>query len=79
MCTTYIARYPYECDWVTLLYNRKLTERCKPTTMEKIKIIFKKPYVFLCPTYLSIFLFHVLAIKNFSGLGVPIVMQRKQI
>ena len=29
------------CDWVTLLYSRKLTEHCKPTVMEKIKIIFK--------------------------------------
>ena len=30
------------CDWVTLLYSRKLTEHCKPTIMEKIKIINKK-------------------------------------
>ena len=30
------------CDWVTLLYSRKLTEPCKPTIMEKIKIIKKK-------------------------------------
>ena len=29
------------CDWVTLLYNRKLPEHCKPTTMGK-KIIKKK-------------------------------------
>ena len=29
-------------DWVTLLYNRKLTEHCKPTIMAKIKIILKK-------------------------------------
>ena len=29
------------CDCVTLLYNRKLTEHCKPTIMEKIKIIKK--------------------------------------
>ena len=28
-------------DWVSLLYSRKLTERCKPTVMEKIKIILK--------------------------------------
>ena len=27
------------CDWVTLLYNRKLTEHPKPAIMEKIKII----------------------------------------
>ena len=30
------------CDWVTLLYSRKLTEHCKPTIMEKIKIQKKK-------------------------------------
>ena len=31
------------CDWVTLLYSRKLTEHCKPGMMEKrIKIIKKK-------------------------------------
>ena len=26
-------------NWVTMLYSRKLTEHCKPATMEKIKII----------------------------------------
>ena len=30
------------CDWVTLLYSRKLTEHCKLAMMEKIKIIKKK-------------------------------------
>ena len=30
------------CDWVTLLYNRKLTEHCIPAMMEKIKTILKK-------------------------------------
>ena len=30
------------CDWVTLLYCRKLTDYCKPAIMEKIKIIKKK-------------------------------------
>lgn len=29
------------CDWVTLLFSRKLTEHCKPTIKEKIKIIKK--------------------------------------
>ena len=29
------------CEWVTLLYSRKLTEHCKPTVIEKIKIIKK--------------------------------------
>ena len=30
------------CDWVTVLYRRKLTEHCKPTIMEKTKIIINK-------------------------------------
>ena len=38
--------YVYICDWVTLLYSRKLTEHCKPAIMEKIKIIFKKLKLF---------------------------------
>ena len=25
------------CDWVTMLYSRKLTEHCKPAIMEKSK------------------------------------------
>ena len=29
------------CDWAILLYSRKMTEHCKPTIMEKIKIIKK--------------------------------------
>jgi len=29
------------CDWVTLLYSRKLAEHCKPAIIEKIKIIKK--------------------------------------
>ena len=31
-----------ETDWVTLLYSRKFTGHCKPTVMEKIKIIKNK-------------------------------------
>ena len=27
------------CNWVTMLYGRKLTEHCKPSIMEKVKII----------------------------------------
>ena len=27
------------CDWVALLYSRKLIEHCRPAIMEKIKII----------------------------------------
>ena len=33
--------YTCMCNWVTLLYRRKLTEHCKPAIMEKIKIIIK--------------------------------------
>ena len=33
--------YIHMCGWVTLLYSRKLTEYCKPTLMEKMKIIKK--------------------------------------
>ena len=29
------------CDWVSLLYSRKLADHCKPAIMEKIKIIQK--------------------------------------
>ena len=29
------------CDWVTLLYSRKLTEHCETIIMERIKIILK--------------------------------------
>ena len=29
------------CNWVALLYSRKLTEHCKPIIMEKIKTIVK--------------------------------------
>ena len=50
--------YTYMCDWVTLLYSRKLTENCKPAIMEKIKIIKKiiklkpqNPKVCKLPTY----------------------------
>ena len=32
----------YVWDWVTLLYSRKLTEHCKLTIIEKIKIIRKR-------------------------------------
>ena len=30
------------CDWVTLLYSRKVTEHCKSAIMEKMKIIIEK-------------------------------------
>ena len=35
------------CDWVTLLYSKKLIENCKPTIMEKIKIIKKIKIIFV--------------------------------
>ena len=34
--------YVYMYDWVTSLYSIRLTEHCKPTVIEKIKIIIKK-------------------------------------
>ena len=34
--------YACMCDWVTLLYSRKMTEHCKQAIMKKIKIIRKK-------------------------------------
>ena len=33
--------YTCTCNWVTLLYSRKLTEHYKPSIVEKIKIIMK--------------------------------------
>ena len=37
--------YACMCDWVTLLYSRKMTEHCKQAIMKKIKIIKKKPHI----------------------------------
>ena len=28
------------CNWIFMLYNRKLTEHCKPDIMEKIKTLY---------------------------------------
>ena len=43
ICVCVCILFAVQYDWITLLYNRKLTEHCKPTIMEKIKIIkFKK-------------------------------------
>ena len=36
-----VRKRMYMCDWVTLLYSRKLTVHCKPNIVEKIKIIKK--------------------------------------
>ena len=30
------------CNWVTLMYSRKLTDHCKPAIMEKIIINIEK-------------------------------------
>ena len=32
------------CDWVTLLYSRKLTDHCKPAIMDKNKNHIKKNF-----------------------------------
>ena len=34
--------YRCMCDWVTMLYSGKLTEHCKPATMEKNKNHYKE-------------------------------------
>ena len=34
--------YICTCDWISLLYSRKLTEHYKPAMMEKIKVIIHK-------------------------------------
>ena len=34
--------YVYACDWVTLLYSRKLTEHWQPSLMEKKSFKIKK-------------------------------------
>ena len=40
-----IRMYIYICDWVTVLYSRKLTGHCKPAIVEKIKIILKNSFL----------------------------------
>ena len=42
--------YPCMCNWVTMLYSRKLTEHSKPAIMEKVKIIIYKKYIAQLPT-----------------------------
>ena len=44
--------YTCMCNWVNLLYSIKLTERCKPAVMEKIKVIIYKKSHFQI-TYLT--------------------------
>ena len=48
--------YTYMCNWVTMLYSRKLTEFCKPAIMEKIKII-----ICVC-VYVCVFMEHGLVV-----------------
>ena len=40
MCVC-VCVYVCVCDWVTLLYSRKLTEHYKPVIVEKIKNHYK--------------------------------------
>ena len=35
------------CDWVTLMYSRKMTEHCKPALMGKNKNHLKNPYLII--------------------------------
>ena len=44
------------CDWVTLLYSRKLTEHCKPAIMEKNKNHILKKWLILLIWTLCLFL-----------------------
>ena len=46
--------YTCMCDWVTLLYSRKLIEHYKPAIMEEIKIIIKL-YISIY-TYIDIYI-----------------------
>ena len=49
--------YTCMCNWVTLLYSRKLTEHCKPAIMEKIKIIIlikEKTYIIVSKPILEL-------------------------
>ena len=48
--------YTCMCNWVTMLYSRKLTKHCKPATMEKIKISYN----------IYIFIFYIYFIFYFS-------------
>ena len=53
--------YMCVCDWVTLLYSRKLTEHGKPAIMEKNKNHQKKKINFMknlthCPTFSHFYL-----------------------
>ena len=50
--------YTCMCDWVTLLYSRKLTEHCKPAIMEK-NHYFKKILLFT----VSISYYYLIAVK----------------
>ena len=54
--------YTCMCNWVTLLYSRKLTEHCKPAIMEKIKksLLKKKEMLFVRPIKFNLHMVSVL-------------------
>ena len=54
--------YIYVCNWVTLLYSRKLTEHYKAAIMEmeKIKIIIKWKNMYISVVFCFCFYFQVL-------------------
>ena len=55
------------CNWVTLLYSRKVTEHFKPTVMEKIKIILKKKvHHSMINYFLFISLYHSILYRCFK-------------
>ena len=69
------------CDWVTLLYSRKLTEHCKPTIRKKIKIIKnlkkgKKDILCSCIGRINIVKMAILptAIYRFNAIPIKIAM-----
>ena len=66
----------YVCDWVTLLYSGELTEHCKPTIMEKMKIIILKKWKkLLSSSHIDIFLHSYSQFFKKWAEEVPIVAQ----
>ena len=58
--------YTCMCNWVTMLYIRKLTEHCKPAIMEKKIIIQKKLISFFNKNELKIY-FRIISLLKCSG------------
>ena len=74
----HVCVYVCVCHCVTLLYSRKVKEHCKPTIMEKIKIIFKKRILLRYKRRsksLLIFLLHVTDIARLEQSGSPCLKQ----